>query len=97
MCVVCGAVRNAPLWMEWAMLEWDVAGNQGRARQLFQRGASVPVSYQHPPLYQAWAEREQAAGNTERAALLTERSYQVAKAVQGRLSSRDSRMVQPQS
>eukprot|EP00775_Hariotina_reticulata_P007017 gene7017-7231_t len=88
--------RNAPLWMEWAMLEWDVAGNQERARQLFQRGASVPVSYQHPPLYQAWAEREQAAGNTGRAALLTERSYQVAKAVQGRLSSRASRTAQQQ-
>lgn len=69
------------MWMEWAMLEWDEARNPDRARQLFQAGADVPASYQHPPLYQAWAQREAAAGNDETAQQLTARSYQVAKAM----------------
>jgi pre-mRNA-processing factor 6 len=68
--------------MEWAMLEWDEAGNVDRARQLFQAGAGVPPSYQHPPLYQAWAEREAAAGEEERAQELTRAAYEVAKAAQ---------------
>jgi pre-mRNA-processing factor 6 len=70
--------------MEWAMLEWDEAGNLDRARQLFQAGAGVPPSYQHPPLYQAWAEREAAAGEEERAQKLTRAAYEVAKAAQQR-------------
>eukprot|EP00882_Tetradesmus_deserticola_P021804 GHRQ01023606.1.p1 GENE.GHRQ01023606.1~~GHRQ01023606.1.p1 ORF type:complete len:108 (+),score=20.43 GHRQ01023606.1:360-683(+) len=77
--------RNAPLWMEWAMLEWDAAGNAGRARQLFQAGAEVPPSYQHPPLYQAWAEREAASGDVARAQQLTQAAYEVAKAAQQRV------------
>jgi hypothetical protein len=68
--------------MEWAMMEWDAAGSTERARQLFGRGASVPLSYQHPPLYQAWAEREAAAGNTTAAEELRGRFREVAKAVQ---------------
>lgn len=79
---LCGHCRNAPLWMEWAMMEWDAAGNYDRARQLFQQGASVPGSYQHPPLYQAWAERETAAGNAEAAAWLRGRFREVAQAEQ---------------
>lgn len=66
------------------MLEWDAAGNVDRARALFQQGASVPAAYQHPPLYQAWAEREAAAGNDELAARLHARSYEVATAAAGR-------------
>lgn len=67
--------------MEWAMLEWDEAGNADRARQLFQAGADVPHSYQHPPLYQAWAQREAAAGNAEVAERLKVRSVEVAMSV----------------
>jgi hypothetical protein len=57
--------------MEWALLEWE-EGDLERSRELFQAGAAVPASRQHPPLYQAWAEREAAAGNVEVAAQLTE-------------------------
>jgi hypothetical protein len=71
--------------MEWAMLEWDEAGNLDKARQLFKAGAGVPASYQHPPLYQAWAEREAAAGEQERAQELTRAAYEVAKAAQQRV------------
>jgi len=58
------------------MMEWDAAGHQDRARQLFQRGASVPLSYQHPPLYQAWSEREAAGGNEAAAHELAQRFRQ---------------------
>jgi hypothetical protein len=71
------------LWMEWAMLEWDAAGSSDRARELFSRGASVPHSYQHPPLYQAWAEREAAVGNQQAADQLRQRFREVATGVQG--------------
>lgn len=64
------------------MMEWDAAGHTDRARELFSRGASVPASYQHPPLYQAWAEREAAAGNAAGAEELQQRFRQVAIAVQ---------------
>lgn len=64
------------------MMEWDAASSPDRARQLFGRGASVPLSYQHPPLYQAWAEREAAAGNQTGAEDLREHFREVAKAVQ---------------
>lgn len=60
------------------MLEWDKAGNLKRARQLFAAGADVPPSYQHPPLYQAWAQREIEAGNEDAAQRLTARSFEVA-------------------
>jgi hypothetical protein len=66
--------------MEWAMLEWDAAGNQARARELFRRGAAVPASYQHPPLYQAWADREAAAGNAALAQQLQQHGLSVAAA-----------------
>lgn len=65
------------------MMEWDAAESHGRARELFMQGASVPLSYQHPPLYQAWAEREEAVGNAQGAAELRQRFVAVAKAVQG--------------
>jgi hypothetical protein len=65
------------------MMEWDAAGDPGRARELFTQGASVPLSYQHPPLYQAWAEREEGVGNAQGAAELRQRFVAVAKAVQG--------------
>lgn len=64
------------------MMEWDAADSQDRARQLFAKGASVPLSYQHPPLYQAWAEREAAVGNEQSAEELRVRFRDVAKAVQ---------------
>lgn len=72
------------------MLEWDEAGNLHRARQLFQAGASVPASYQHPPLYQAWAEREAAAGQEQRAQQLTRDALEVAKAAQQRIKGPQS-------
>jgi pre-mRNA-processing factor 6 len=72
------------------MLEWDEAGNADRARQLFQAGASVAPSYQHPPLYQAWAEREAAVGEHERAQQLTRDAYEVAKAAQQRVKGPQS-------
>jgi cation diffusion facilitator CzcD-associated flavoprotein CzcO len=68
--------------MEWAMMEWDAASSHDRARQLFGRGASVPLSYQHPPLYQAWAEREADVGNDQAAEELRGRFREVAKVVQ---------------
>ena len=80
---LCFFCRNAPLWLEWAMMEWDAAGRHDRARELFGRGASVPVSYQHPPLYQAWAEREAAVGNLAAAAQLRQRFREVAVAGKG--------------
>lgn len=61
------------------MLEWDEARNIDRARQLFQAGADVPASYQHPPLYQAWAQREAAVGNAGQAQQLRHVSEEVAK------------------
>ena len=64
------------------MMEWEAAGNIDRARQLFERGAAVPLSYQHPPLYQAWCEREAAVGNDVLAEQLRQRFKQVASAVQ---------------
>lgn len=65
------------------MMEWDAAGSSDRARELFSKGASVPPSYQHPPLYQAWAEREAAWGNTQAAEQLQQRFREVAMAVPG--------------
>lgn len=64
------------------MMEWDAAGNPDRARQLFRQGAAVPLCYQHPPLYQAWCEREAAVGNLAAADDLQQRFKQVARAVQ---------------
>lgn len=61
------------------MLEWDEAGKPDRARQLFQAGADVPPSYQHPPLYQAWAQREAASGHPDVAARLEALSIEVAR------------------
>ena len=52
--------------MEWAILEWE-QGDLQLARELFSQGSRVPRSYQHPPLYTAWAERERDAGDEERA------------------------------
>jgi hypothetical protein len=60
---------NAPLWMEFALLTWDM-GDPTRARQLFECGARVPASHQHPPLYEAWARREYEAGHADAAAAL---------------------------
>lgn len=64
-------------------MEWDAAGSSDRARELFSRGASVPPSYQHPPLYQAWAEREAAVGNQQAADQLRQRFREVAMGVRG--------------
>jgi hypothetical protein len=38
--------RAAPLWMEWALLEWHGAHDPDASRALFQRGASVPIFFQ---------------------------------------------------
>lgn len=65
------------------MLEWDVAGHAPRARELFQRGAAVPPSYQHPPLYQAWADREAAEGNEDLAQRLQQQGLAAVQAAQG--------------
>lgn len=54
--------RNAPLWMEWALFEWEQGSTQ-RARELFEEGSKVPASYQHPPMYDAWARLEEELGN----------------------------------
>lgn len=48
---------------------WN-AGEQAAARALFARGAAVPRSYQHPPLYDAWSRCETEAGDLERAGQL---------------------------
>jgi hypothetical protein len=60
---------NAPLWMEYALLEWD-RGDLNRARTLFAGGALVPRTFKHPPLLEAWARREYEAGNADAAAAL---------------------------
>lgn len=73
---LCG--RAATLWMEWAILE-EQEGNIARARELFEAGSSVPGSYQHPPLYEAWARLESKAGERERAAQLQERSLELSQ------------------
>lgn len=80
--VACMAVRNAPLWMEWALLEWE-SGHVEQGRQLFAAGARVPRSYQHPPLYDAWARQEYQAGNYERA-LQLQQQYEKVLSAKGR-------------
>jgi hypothetical protein len=57
--------------MEWAILEWE-QGDLLLARELFSQGSRVPRSYQHPPLYMAWAQREREAGEEGRAKELEE-------------------------
>jgi len=69
--------RNAPLWMEWGLMEWG-AGDPAAARALFRRGAAVPPSQQHPPLYEAWADMEAVLGDAPRAAELRARGEAVA-------------------
>ena len=57
-----GARRTSPLWMEWALLEWQGAKDVAAARTLFQKGAAVPPNRQHAPLYEAWAQMEMEVG-----------------------------------
>ncbi|KAL6754314.1 hypothetical protein V8C86DRAFT_2437757 [Haematococcus lacustris] len=62
----------APLWLEWALLEWQGAGQPAAALQLLQCGSGVPDRWQHPPLYEAWAQlaKEMGAGEQRVAMLL---------------------------
>jgi thioredoxin-like negative regulator of GroEL len=74
--------KNAPLWMEWALMEWE-AGALEEAARLFEAGSKVPRSYQHPPLYDAWARLEAQAGRGERAAELQDRYLQAERDKRG--------------
>jgi hypothetical protein len=74
--------KNAPLWMEWALMEWEV-GDLQQAAALFEQGSKVPRSYQHPPLYDAWARLEAERGQAQRAAELQARYQQAERDKRG--------------
>jgi tetratricopeptide (TPR) repeat protein len=71
--------RSPPLWMEWAIMEWTSSQGKGagEARRLFQHGSDpskITTPYQHPPLFQAWADMERADGNEDKANKLLEQA-----------------------
>jgi tetratricopeptide (TPR) repeat protein len=78
--------RNAPLWMECALMEWE-AGDLEAAVRLFEQGSKVPRSYQHPPLYDAWARLEAEMGHEARAQELEQRYQQVEREKTGRVAA----------
>jgi hypothetical protein len=56
--------RAAPLWLERGLFE-VAEGNVVAAREAFERGAAVTPPY--PPVFEAWAALEAAAGQEGRA------------------------------
>jgi pre-mRNA-processing factor 6 len=59
---VNGCCRNAPLLMEWALLEAE-AGQAAAARELFSQGAQAGrAGAPHAPLFAAWADFEEQQG-----------------------------------
>ena len=71
--------RSPPLWMEWAIMEWTSTQGKGaeEARRIFKQGSDpgkITTPYQHPPLFQAWADMERANGSEERAEELLEQA-----------------------
>lgn len=70
--------RYAALWMQLGLMEWKL-GDHDTAHGLFERGAAVPDSYQHAPLYEAWADLCDSQGDGQRASELRAQAQRVSQ------------------